>query len=262
MFRLKLNDAAIKSLSPNELNVLKYVYGHSEEVLNMSIHELSRNVAYSSSTILRLCKKLGFSGFAEMKYTLRAEMNRKPPNEPVRTDYNVERIFDNLYTDIEGTASLIQPEQLIKTFKYFDSSRSIFLWAPSGITAIVAEYFEKLLLSIGRQNVYIMESMRMTEHVFRTRGSNAVLILISASGDFAPTIKIGKIACMNNIPVISITPYSNNKIADLASVSFRFFVRQRENKGAEFTSRLPAIYIINMIMQCYLKYRQFQEGNE
>ena len=72
MINLPLSDETIQSLSRHELNVLKYVYEHTESVLDLSIRELSERVSYSPATVLRFCKKLGYSGFAEFKYALRA----------------------------------------------------------------------------------------------------------------------------------------------------------------------------------------------
>ena len=63
---------------------------------------------------------------------------------------------------------------------------------------------------------------------------------------------------MNRVPVISITPYTNNTIANLSSVNFRFFANQRENNGAEYTSRLPIFYIIDMIIKSYLKSKELR----
>uniref|UniRef100_UPI000B027D66 hypothetical protein n=1 Tax=Clostridium sp. NkU-1 TaxID=1095009 RepID=UPI000B027D66 len=60
---------------------------------------------------------------------------------------------------------------------------------------------------------------------------------------------------MNNVPILSITPYTNNEVASLATVNFRFFTNQRENRGAEFTSRLPVFYMIDVIIRCYLQYK-------
>ena len=68
MVTLHLDDTVIKSLSNNELNILKFVYEHGEDVPDMSIQALASQVCYSSATILRFCKKLGYSGFAELKY--------------------------------------------------------------------------------------------------------------------------------------------------------------------------------------------------
>lgn len=258
MFTLRLSDSVIKSLSTNELNILKYVYEHYREVLEMSIQEFSAQVSYSPATVLRFCKKLGYSGFAELKYVLRSSLQtqKKPPDSPCGSDFTVNMMLDDLYTNMEGTAKLITEENLLKTFRYFDSDCPIYLWAPGGITSILADYFEKLLFSVGRQKVYKIEASRVGEHVLRNTALNGVLILISTSGDYGPTVRLGKLARMKGIPVIAVTPYTNNILADLATVSFRFFVEQRENRGAEFTSRLPVFYILSTIIKCYLEYKQ------
>ncbi|WP_349944154.1 MurR/RpiR family transcriptional regulator [Lacrimispora sp. BS-2] len=257
MVTLHLDDAVIKSLSNNELNVLKFVYEHIDEVLDMSIQTLAARTSYSSATILRFCKKLGYSGFAELKYALRAEGRKENPVKAASKaqDFSTRIMIDSLCSNVEGTSNLISEDQLSLTFRYFDSNCPIYLWAPGGITSILSDYFEKLLFSIGRQNVYKIESSKMGEHILKNIRTESLLILISTTGDFGPTVRLGKIARMNNVPILSITPYTNNEVASLATVNFRFFTNQRENRGAEFTSRLPVFYMIDVIIRCYLQYK-------
>lgn len=261
MITLHLDDAVIKSLSNNELNVLKFVYGHPEEVLNMSIQELAKQISYSSSTILRFCKKLGYSGYAELKYALRAELRKEPASavSHEKSDFTIRMMLNQLCSNVENTSRLITEDQLARTFRYFDSSCRIYLWAPGGITSILTDYFEKLLFSIGRQNVYKFDSQKAGKHLLQNSQTDSILILISTSGEHDPTIRLAKLAVMNNVPIISITPYTNNTIADMATVSFRFFTYQRENMGVEFTSRLPIFFMISMIIRSYLQYKQSAE---
>lgn len=258
MVTLHLDDTVIKSLSNNELNILKYIYGHAMDVLDMSIQEVAAQVNYSATTVLRFCKKLGYSGFAEFKYALRAELRSKtvPESTYSAKHFTAQVMIDRLCSNVEGTSNLILEDQLKQTFRYFDSSCPIYLWAPGGITSILSDYFEKLLFSIGRQNVYKIESAKMGEHILNNISSPAVLILISTTGDFAPTVRLAKIARMNSLPIIAITPYTNNMLADLATINFRFFTHQRENMGAEFTSRLPVFFVIDIIIRCYLQHKR------
>lgn len=257
MITLHLDDTIISSLTGNELNILKYVYGHPEEILQMSIQELARQVSYSSATILRFCKKLGYSGFAELKYALHAALlkDTAPPASYSEQTFSTQMLLSVMGSDVEGTSKLIQEEQLSQTFRFFDSGCPIYIWSPGGITSITAEYFEKLLLSIGRQNVYRIGSQKMCEHILRNTRADSLLILISTTGVFPPTLRLAKVARINNIPIISIAPYANNELAENATVSYRFFTHQREYRDAEYTSRLPIFFIINMIIHCYLEYR-------
>ena len=258
MVNLHLNDAIIQNLTGNELTLLRFLYEHTEQAADMSIHEFAAAVSYSTATVLRFCKKLGYSGFAELKYNLRQLPASQEPatSRAEKHAFDINRALDNLSYNTEGTARLISEEQLYQTFRYLDSGCALYLWAPGGITSILTDYFEKLLFSIGRQKVYKIDSPRVGEHILRSLHTEALLILISATGDFAPTMKLARLAHMNNIPVLSITPYNTNAIAEFATISFRFFTNPRENRGAEFTSRLPIFYVIQFVVHAYLLYRQ------
>lgn len=258
MISLHLNDQIIKSLSRPELEILKFIYEHAEAVLDMSIQALAAETAYSPATILRFCKKLGYSGFAEFKYALRAEARKLGKDHPVHSarDFTTNMLIDAISSNIQATSKLIQEEQLDQVFRYLDSGCPIYLWSPGGLTSVAVEYFEKMLLTIGRREVYFIESVRMFEHILRSLSERSLLILISTSGKYPATIRLGKLAQVNGIPILSITPYASNEVADLADVNFRFFSNEREYLGAEFTSRLPIFFIINTIIQCYLQYRE------
>ncbi len=265
MINLPLSDETIQSLSRHELDVLKYVYEHTESVLDLSIRELSERVSYSPATVLRFCKKLGYSGFAEFKYALRAARRESggqeaaPFPKPARSS---DLMIDLLNSNIQATAGLIQEEQLLRTFRFFDSPMPIYIWSPGGITDTTGEYLERLLLSTGRQGVYRIESARLFSHLINTVGKDSLMVLISTSGTFGNTIRIGKLAQMKGLPILSITPYTSNEIADLSTVSFRFFTDQRENLGAEYTSRLPIFFTIHTIIQCYIRYREERESRQ
>lgn len=264
MITLNLSDQIIKSLSRPELNILKYAYENTEELLNMTIQELSARVSYSPATVLRFCKKLGYSGFAEFKYALRAELREKDGAVSTRSgrEFTSGMMIDFLSSDVQATFKLIQEEQLNQVYRYLDSGCPVYLWSPGGLTSVAVEYFEKLLLSIGHQEVYFIESVKMFQHLFRNRSGPSLLVLISTSGRHPITIRLGKIAQTYGIPILAISPYTSNEVADLADVSFRFFTDQRENLGAEFTSRLPIFFVINTIIQCYLRRRELAGEGE
>jgi glycerol-3-phosphate dehydrogenase (NAD(P)+) len=207
MVTLHLDDDVIRSLSDNELNILKYVYTHAEDIVHISIHEMAKQVSYSTATILRFCKKLGYSGFSEFKYALAAAIRRSPappaPAKPANLD--TQMILEQICSHIESTSHLILDKQLEQVFHIFDDNCRIYLYSPGGITATLIDYFEKMLFSIGRQNVYKIESVRMGEHILRNFPEASAWILISTTGSFPHTARLARLARMNNVPVISIT---------------------------------------------------------
>ena len=102
MVSLHLSDSTINSLSNNELNILKYVYEHGDAIVDMNIREFSAQVSYSSATILRFCRKLGYSGFAEFKYQLRHQtMIHDIPSSPEKKpDFDIQRLMDSMCFNI------------------------------------------------------------------------------------------------------------------------------------------------------------------
>ena len=67
----KINLALIKNayptLSKKEKLVIDYILENSERVFSMTVSDLAKEVGVAASTIVRLCKNLGYSGFSEFK---------------------------------------------------------------------------------------------------------------------------------------------------------------------------------------------------
>ena len=258
MIAKHLDDDIIKSLSQNELEILQYIYNHAHEVKGLSIQEFSKRVSFSTATILRFCKKLHLSGYSELKYYLRdhdLSIQSNKPTSPIMID----SIYEDIYSDVENTSLLIKEDAIIRTIEEITSDKSIHLFG-SGVSGHVLDYVQKMLFSYGRQKVYRYEATQLGYHIADTLTKNDIVLAISTSGEFAPTIKIVNMAKLHQATVIAITPYTKNSIANLADINFRFFVTQRTNDGAEYTSRLPIFYIIHAIFDCYLKYVREKEG--
>ena len=64
-------DIPLHTLTKKELEILRYVHDNSALIQTMSIQQFTKNINYSTSTVLRFCRKLGFSGYPELKYYLK-----------------------------------------------------------------------------------------------------------------------------------------------------------------------------------------------
>ena len=117
-----------------------------------------------------------------------------------------------------------------------DSNKRIHLYG-EGISRIPVDYLEKLLFSIGRQNVYKYKSSRLAAHIASNANEDDILIAISTSGNYPTTVKIVKLFNLNHATIIAISPYTKN---------------HRENIDTEYTSRLAIFYIIDVIFKTYL----------
>ena len=102
----------------------------------------------------------------------------------------------------------------------------------------------------------------LIDHAITNMNENDILIVMSSSGKFSPLIKTVKLAKLVNVLVIAISPFTKNEISNTADINFHFFADKRENTGAEYTSRLPVFYIIDLIFSVMFERIRFQEKEQ
>lgn len=97
----------INSLSPLELEVLRYINLHKEEIAGMSIHDLAKTTFVSTTTIIRLCKKLNLEGYSHLKYFLRDKAVSSQQEENIYASRSLQELLAEELSDIEHTARAI-----------------------------------------------------------------------------------------------------------------------------------------------------------
>ncbi|KRU25095.1 RpiR family transcriptional regulator [Clostridium sporogenes] len=132
-----IDNNILNTLTQSELSVLQYIDVHSNEVLTMSIQELSEKVFFSTATILRLCKKLNLSGFSELKFTLKNNVSSN--NSLKSTAISTKKIVTDLYSEIENTERLLDTKTLDTIVSYLLSNKKIHLFS-YGLTNMAFEY--------------------------------------------------------------------------------------------------------------------------
>ena len=67
-------------LNDSEKQIIQYVLNNPNDCSKLSLAKLAKKLYVSESAIFRLCKKLGLSGYSELKFDLveLAESNQKP----------------------------------------------------------------------------------------------------------------------------------------------------------------------------------------
>ena len=85
----KIGIDTINTLTIAELDILRFIDNNKKEILSMNIQDLSKTVFFSTTSIIRLCKKIGFSGFSELKFYIKEEINKHEENKKEETFENI-----------------------------------------------------------------------------------------------------------------------------------------------------------------------------
>lgn len=253
-----INNDILNTLTQSELSVLQYIDNHTSEVLNMSIHQLSEKILFSTATILRLCKKLNFSGYSELKFALKNSMTS---NDLCTTDLtDDESLLLHLYSEIEKTNRLLNIDNIETVVKYLLSNRQIHLFS-TGITTMIFDYMQRYLLSIERSTILHKTDILTLNSVNHMTKDNDVLILASTSGTEPSILKVAKVAKSNNVPIIAIVPLTNNPLSHIADTTLYFFAKDRNFSNCDISNRTSIFYIIDVILEHYLYYLNNSKSN-
>ena len=80
------------SLNQTENKIIEYILQNMHNFETMNIQKISDKLFISPNTIVRLCKKLGYSGFSELKYEIMHTNNSKDENDtPIH--YEIDELF-------------------------------------------------------------------------------------------------------------------------------------------------------------------------
>ncbi|WP_067559815.1 MurR/RpiR family transcriptional regulator [Faecalibaculum rodentium] len=63
-------------LSPAESGVNNYVLSHVDDLMHMTIRSLAEACYTTPTTVIRYCRKIGYSGFEEFKIRIRQDLSR------------------------------------------------------------------------------------------------------------------------------------------------------------------------------------------
>ncbi|MDO4466449.1 MAG: MurR/RpiR family transcriptional regulator [Bacillota bacterium] len=244
----------LETLSKKELEILQYVHENLEEIQKMSIQTFAKNINYSTSTVLRFCRKLGFQGFSEFKYQIRDQIKK------INIENNEEQTFGQvkarLLSDLDGTASLIQTDDLMKIAKLLSKNLPVYIFSPGGITNIASEYLESMLFMAGCRYVYRSDSKKTFRHFIQTVNKNSIFIFISYSGNSPDTLQMAKEAKMHGMIVVSISSIENNDLAEVSNYNLRFFSNHDKKEAIDMTSRLCTFFVLSSLIENYGEYKK------
>ncbi len=241
------NTDHLKLLSNSEYEILEFIIKSPSKVSTMTIQELATVTYVSTASIMRLCKKLGCSGFTELKYNLKTQ--HQPPIKSNSLSFmDMQQL---ILSEVQQTNSFINHSTINEVTTLLLSDKNIHFFA-KGISACVLNYFSKYLQTCLRKNIEYVDThiAYLNAH---SMTNNDVFILCSLSGVTAQVLKAAQIAKANGATIIAFTKMNNNPLALLADHCLYIPTSETINKNFDVQSRLSNYYIIDLIIMNYLK---------
>lgn len=250
--------------SDAEREIAEYVLNRREQVLGMTIAELAAAAYSSNPTIVRLCRKIGVSGFREFKIVLSSELERSAGREDV--DANVPfglkesaetiagRIADLTQATVREGAELLRGAQLDDAAGMLDSARQVYLFA-TGDSMVRALGFQGKLLKINR---LVQVSNLMQEQGYHAYNASAgdCAVFITYHGRQSGYVEYAATMKKNGVALIAITANSEGTLAELCDLVLPLPISEDHmGKIATFSSQIAIDYVLNVLYSCVFNLR-------
>ncbi|PRY83167.1 MurR/RpiR family transcriptional regulator [Alkalibacterium olivapovliticus] len=203
-----------KQLTNLEKDILRYVVENISDIQDMGVRAVAKETFTSPASVIRLSKKLGYSGFTDMYYSLLPLVKKSEYSEGTSESLLLSQEISSLFVNCSQETM----DTFIRTV-LMNKEKYIFLYA-TGFSKIIAEYMYKKLLTLGKKAM--LASGSDSVGIFENNLNDiAVMIVVSRSGETEQVYEKLKKASEAGIFTISITQESENRIAKLSDLNIQ-----------------------------------------
>lgn len=253
---LIVNQIENTHFSKTEKEIVDYIIDQGMNIEKMSANEIARNTFTSAPLLVRIAKKLGYSGFNEFKSAYLKELSYML--EETDVDASIPFLLsDDLMTitknlallekeTIQDTQQLNHHDELQQAIRILEKAEIIDVY---GILdrILLAKCFQTMMADIGR-NVHVIDQITGQKRSACLADEKHCAIIISYSGQTKEMVEVAEIYHKRNIPFISITCMAENSISRLADA--HLFLSSREMlhiKIGDFASTTSLKYLFDVL---------------
>lgn len=192
-------------LSETERQVLEYILKNINSVLSKGVREVATINYTSAATVIKLSKKLGYTGYTDMIYRLNFIIKNHKNNQ----DHTSDITSFIAHIDIEKINSFISI--LIK------HREDIIFITATGFSEPIASFFHRKMLVLG------FKCIKTNSYgVYDNNQIGGTLVIgISKSGETESVKKVIDYAKQNNLDIITFTGTQENYMSKKATLNFK-----------------------------------------
>lgn len=254
--------------SPSELGVTQFILDNPKKAVECNIHQLAQITFSSPSSIIRLCKKINFEGYRDLRskliYELAifehtssiefGEIERQDSIEDIarKTTYkNAKTLDENL--------GLMDYDVLHTCVDLVCSAKTIYFFG-LGSSLLVAKDAHMKFLRLNKLSC-VSEDWHLQLLQARNMTPKDLGIAISYSGQTQETIECAKTAKNVGAPLISITRYGPNPLVGICDYNLYVSATESLFRNGAMASRIAQLNMIDIIYNAFAN-RSYEKSLE
>lgn len=240
------------SLKPAENKVANYILDNTEEILHMTITNLSEQTGTALATIVRLCKKIGYSGFQELKNAIVSDLidPLKGIHEEIELDDNIgtiaQKVFYSGIQSLGDTLKMIDISSLEEAIRVIAEANKVDIYGVGASGFIALDAHHKMFKTGIHSAAYNDAHMQIISAGFLTERD--VAVGISHSGSTKDTIQSLKRAKEAGAKIICVTSYMKSPITKISDISLYVAARETTFRSDAMAARIAQLCLIDLVI--------------
>ena len=238
-------------MGKSEKRVADWLFSHSGEVLPYSISDLASLCDSSEATIVRFSKRLGYTGYQDLKLNLAQEKEKRVISPTITGSDDCYAIFEKVcndaYMSLERTKRSLSSDAMTRASRAIaDAGRVVLIGL--GTSASVAEDASNKLLRAGCNSSAYADTHMQAIAVSQLRRGD-VLIGISQSGASKDIVEAMKVGRSHGATTISITSKERSPIARQSDILLVTDTEETRHSSLGLNSHIARLIVIDAL--CY-----------
>ena len=254
------------SMTPLESEIASYILNNKDAVTKLKIQELADILFISKSAIHRFVKKIGFSGFNDLKVSIAKEnADLLENNSYINVNYPFQakdnprqiafKLLELYEKAIKDTFEYVDLDQIKAVSQLIDSADVIDVYTHAH-NSNIAENFQDKMLTIGK-SVNCPSSFYNQRLTVLASDQKHVAIILSYSGKATFILPIVKKLYEKGVKVIQIGKAGSNYYSQY--VTYHLSISDSENnrdRMSQFSSHIAMQYIMDVLYGCIYNVRR------
>ncbi|MBM6799848.1 MurR/RpiR family transcriptional regulator, partial [Coprobacillus cateniformis] len=246
---------ALKNLTSQEKAVVEYILDNPKDLLDMNVSELAKASYTSSSTVIRLCKKLEVKGFADLKFIYASEfpemmkqremVKTKPFDESSSIDDIINTLPFVYLKTMDYTKSMLSRNTIIRITNLMKQAKRIEIYGDGvnyDLAKMMAFRFENVHKDCFVYNASHWEHIKYLEYQkIPTLG-----ILLSHTGKNPMVIDAAKRLKESGIKTLSISCNSDMRLANITDENIQIMDGRNQLELQTTTYTVAVQYVLDI----------------
>jgi DNA-binding MurR/RpiR family transcriptional regulator len=241
-------------LSPKEQKLLEFLLTYKGDPEGLSTLNVARVNGVSSGLLVRMCRKLGYSGYRAFKKEL-IKYQRSRENfvifdhEEIKPSDSSEEVLQKIFATsikaLHDTLSVMDIAKFEQAVEILVNANHIDLYGVGGSGAIAYDMCHKLIRIGIRANCYTDGHLMLMSAALLRRGD--AVLAISHSGETNVVVKAAQIARKNGAGVVALTNRIESSLAQIADVVLYSIAQGSPLTGENAAARIAQLNILDAI---------------